>query len=201
MSEAPSPAAWITCLDVDYRPASVVAAAVSFLRWTDAAAAHEVVHTAAEPPAEYEPGQFYRRELPHLLAVLGLLPAPPRLILVDGFVWLADQPDGTAGPGLGAHLHAALAAASRAPGAPGVPGAPGGLGGLGGPIPVVGVAKRPYRLANRAVPVLRGESQLPLWVTAVGLPLDEAVAAVAAMHGEHRIPTLLRRVDRLARDS
>jgi deoxyribonuclease V len=193
MSEAPSSAAWITCLDVDYRPASVVAAAVSFLRWTDAAAAHEVVHTAAEPPAEYEPGQFYRRELPHLLAVLGLLPAPPRLILVDGFVWLADQPDGTAGPGLGAHLHAALSAAlSAAPGAPGAP---------GGPIPVVGVAKRPYRLANRAVPVLRGESQLPLWVTAVGLPLDEAVAAVTAMHGEHRIPTLLRRVDRLARDS
>ena len=182
MREGSSPTSWITCLDVDYRPASSVAAAVSVQHWTDATAAHEVVHTAAEPPAEYEPGQFYRRELPHLLAVLGLLPAPPRLIVVDGFVWLADQADGTAGPGLGAHLHQALAS-------------------LGGPIPIVGVAKRPYRLANRAVPVLRGESQVPLWVTAAGIPLDEAVAAVAAMHGEHRIPTLLRRVDRLARDS
>lgn len=179
MREGPSPPPWITCLDVDYRPASSVAAAVSFSQWADATAAHEVVHTAAEPPAEYEPGQFYRRELPHLLAVLALLPAPPRLIVVDGFVWLADQADGGAGPGLGAHLHAALGAA----------------------IPVVGVAKRPYRLANRAAPVLRGESQVPLWVTAVGLSLDEAVAAVASMHGEHRIPTLLRRVDRLARDS
>jgi deoxyribonuclease V len=173
------PTSWITCLDVDYRPASSVAAAVSLQQWMDAASAHEIVHTTADPPAEYEPGQFYRRELPHLLAVLGLLPAPPRLIVVDGFVWLADAADGTAGPGLGAHLHAAL----------------------GRVVPIVGVAKRPYRLANRAVPLLRGESQVPLWVTSVGIPLDDAIASVASMHGEHRIPTLLRRVDRLARDS
>ncbi len=164
----------LVCLDVDYRDTTAVTAAVTFERWTDAAAAHEVIHRSAEPPAEYQPGQFYRRELPHLLAVLALLSAPPQLIVVDGFVWLDGET-----LGLGAHLHAAL----------------------GGAIAVVGVAKRPYRLANRAEPVLRGDSQLPLWVTAVGTPLDEAVAAVRGMHGEHRLPTLLKRVDRLARDS
>jgi deoxyribonuclease V len=167
-------AAVLVCLDVDYRPAAAVAAAVAFLEWTDASAAHEVVHRSAEPPADYQPGQFYRRELPHLQAVLALLPEAPRIVVVDGFVWLEGET-----PGLGAHLHQAL----------------------GGGVAVVGVAKRPYRLANQAVPVLRGESQVALWVTAVGIAVEEAADAVRGMHGEHRMPTLLKRVDRLARDS
>lgn len=183
----------IICLDVDYRASSSVAAAVVFHDWSDAASSHEVVHRADAPPADYQPGQFYLRELPHLLAVLELATRswsePPRLLLVDGFVWLEDAPAAPASdegalptPGLGAHLHRALADRGHA-------------------VPVIGVAKRPYRLANRAVPVVRGQSAAPLWVTAVGVSVEEAAAAVAAMHGEHRLPTLLKRVDRLARDS
>lgn len=184
----------LVCLDVDYRAASSVAAAVAFPAWDSATSALEAVHVTAAPPADYQPGQFYLRELPHLLAVLDRLAertgpgAPPRLLLVDGFVWLADQAAAASehgvrpGPGLGAHLHQALASRGQA-------------------VPIIGVAKRPYRLANRAVPVLRGASAAPLWITATGISVEEAAAAVAAMHGEHRIPTMLKRVDRLARDS
>lgn len=120
------------------------------------------------------PGAFFRRELPHVLAVLGLLPAPPAVVLIDGHVWLAHG-----APGLGAHLFEALA----------------------GQVPVVGAAKRPFRDADRAVPVLRGGSQLPLYVTAAGMDPDAAAAHVGAMHGAHRLPTLLKQVDSLCRDA
>ena len=123
--------------------------------------------------AEYAPGQFYLRELPCLLAVIDRLDALPRTIVVDGYVFLGPER-----PGLGAHLYDALA----------------------GNVPVVGVAKRPFRDAF-AVPVRRGESARPLYVTAIGLAVGEAAAHVRAMHGEHRIPTLLRRVDALSRHS
>lgn len=162
------------CLDVDYRASACAAAGLLFQRWTDEVAVTELTNVHPEPPAEYEPGQFYLRELPHLLRLLARLPAQPSLVLVDGFVFLEDER-----PGLGAHLYRAL----------------------GERVPVIGVAKRPYRRATAAVPVLRGQSQVPLWVSAVGTPLDQATAALASMHGDHRIPTLLRRVDRLARDA
>lgn len=162
------------CLDVDYRATACAAAALLFRRWTDEAAEGERTHVHPEPPADYEPGHFYLRELPHLLRILSLLPSEPSLILVDGFAFLEG-----AAPGLGAHLHRAL----------------------GERVPVIGVAKRPYRKATAAVPVLRGESRVPLWVSAAGYPVEAAAAALASMHGDHRIPTLLRRVDRLARDA
>lgn len=162
------------CLDVDYRTTASAAAALAFHHWTDAVAAIERTHLHPAPPAAYEPGQFFLRELPHLLRILALLPAEPSLLLVDGFVFLEGE-----APGLGAHLHRAL----------------------GERVPVVGIAKRPYRKATSAVPVLRGESLVPLWVSAVGTPVAEAAAGLASMHGAHRIPTLLRRVDRLARDA
>ncbi len=164
----------LCCLDVDYRPTACAAAAVLFADWRDEVAQREVTHVHPAPPADYQAGQFFRRELPHLERLLALLAEPPSLIVVDGFVWLdADR------PGLGAHLHRAL----------------------GERIPVIGVAKRPYRQATSALPVLRGHSAVPLWVSSVGVDAAAAAAAIASMHGDHRVPTLLRRVDRLARDA
>ncbi|MBY0232504.1 MAG: endonuclease V [Gemmataceae bacterium] len=144
------------CLDVDYRDEGAVAACVAFSAWADAAPALEVVERIAAV-AEYEPGAFYKRELPCLLAVLARLPAPPSLVVVDGFVWLEDE----SRPGLGARLFDAL----------------------GGTVPVVG-----------------GESATrPLWVTAAGMDAKEAAEAVKGMHGPHRLPTLIKRVDVLCR--
>lgn len=161
------------CVDVDYRERAVVAACVGFAGWGAPSPLLERTVVTPGAAADYEPGAFYRRELPYLLAVLATLPEPPELVVIDGFVWL-----GAERPGLGAHLHAALAGQSA----------------------VVGVAKRPYHGAL-ALPVQRGQSEQPLYVDAIGVPLGEATAGVRAMHGPHRIPTLLKRVDRLSRDT
>lgn len=64
-------------------------------------------------------------------------------------------------------------------------------------LPVVGVAKTRFRAAT-AVEVYRGQSTRPLYVTSTG-GAAEAAAAIRSMHGEHRFPTLLKRVDQLAR--
>ncbi|WP_394824655.1 endonuclease V [Pendulispora albinea] len=160
------------CVDVDYRDDCVVAACVGFHAWTDDQAAFETKIRSESAAAAYEPGQFYRREMPYVLGLLERLDARPAIIVVDGYVTL-DQGK----PGFGAHLHQALS----------------------GRCAVVGVAKRPFRNATSAVAVLRGTSHQPLFVDAIGVPLDEAVDGVRAMHGAHRVPTLLKRVDRLSR--
>jgi deoxyribonuclease V len=164
----------IVCVDVDYRATEVVAACVGLHDWPDAAPAFEAVTRTEGAPPAYESGAFYRRELPYLVAALGALPAPPRLIVVDGYVWLAPGR-----PGLGAHLHSAL----------------------GGGIEIVGVAKRNFAGASTAIPILRGTSRHPLFVTATHADVAAVAESVRTMHGDHRIPTLLKRVDRLARDA
>ena len=164
----------IVCLDVDYRAASVVTACVGFTAWTDATAVREHVVRSAEPAAAYAPGRFYERELPYLRAALASLGAafgaPVELAIVDGYVWLAPGR-----PGLGAHLHAAIG------------------------VPVVGIAKTSFAESD-AIPVVRGTSARPLFVTAAGIDPDEAARHVAEMHGPFRIPTLIKRADTLARD-
>src|SRR4051794_3003946 len=164
----------IVCVDVDYRATEAVTACIGFHDWADAAPAFEAVAGTEGAPPEYESGAFYRRELPYLVAALATLPASPHTVVVDGYVWLAPER-----PGLGAHLHAAL----------------------GGGIEIVGVAKRNFAGAVTAIPILRGASQQPLFITATHADVPAIARSVQAMHGAHRIPTLLKRVDRLARDA
>lgn len=76
-------------------------------------------------------------------------------------------------PGLGAHLHDAV-------------------GGI-----VIGVAKT--RFGDAGLPLLRGASKTPLYVTAAGMDAAEAAAHIKEMHGASRIPTMLKRADSLAR--
>jgi deoxyribonuclease V len=163
----------IACVDVDYRADHAVAACVLFRDWLDAAAADEWTQRIA-PVAPYQPGQFYRRELPCLLAVLAPRFAEMQTVVVDGYVWLRDERS----PGLGAHLYEAL----------------------GRKVSVIGVAKSCFQSAGAAKPVLRGGSKRPLFVTAAGLDLLTAAACVRRMHGDYRIPTLLRRVDHCCRN-
>lgn len=118
----------------------------------------------------YEPGAFYRRELPPIRAVLAGLRGL-RLLLIDGYVDL--DPDGRMG--LGAHAHAEFGVA------------------------VIGVAKTRFAAATHAVPVLRGRSARPLFVTSAGLPPGEAADLVRRMPGRFRVPDPLRRADALAR--
>jgi len=68
-------------------------------------------------------------------------------------------------------------------------------------LPVIGIAKTEFAGAVHAVPVLRGISQRPLYVTAAGIDPRQAAARILAMAGPHRLPTMLKRVDRLCRDT
>lgn len=163
----------IVAVDADYRESHSIVACVAFRAWADAESAYERVVRVPGAPAPYQPGKFYLRELPCLLAGIRVLDALPRVIVVDGYVRLSRTK-----PGLGAHLHDALF----------------------GKVAVIGVAKTEFHGAPAAT-VLRGESKKPLFVTAAGMSLEEATEAVRSMHGEHRLPTLLARADRLCREA
>ena len=163
------------CIDVDYRDDHAIAAGVLFRDWAEETPAREIVERidGVEP---YIPGQFFRRELPCLLALLARVGEPIDLVVIDGYVWLADE----AHPGLGGHLYEAL----------------------GRTTPVVGVAKTCFRSATLAVAVKRGaEATRALFVTAAGVGVEEAARHVGAMHGSHRVPTLLKRVDSACRQA
>ena len=161
----------IIATDVKYDEEAGTARAVAgaFASWDSAQLAAEYV-AEVEDVAEYIPGQFYLRELPCLRAVLAIVAEPVDVIVVDGHVWLGSE------PGLGHHLWADL----------------------GGEVPVIGVAKRRFHTGG-AAEVCRGGSTRPLYVSAVGVPLEEAVEKVRGMHGEFRLPTLLKRVDDITR--
>ena len=120
--------------------------------------------------AAYQPGSFYKRELPPLRAVLAGLD-DVGLLVIDGYVDL----DPAGRPGLGAHVHEEFG------------------------IPVIGVAKTRFASATHAVPVLRGTAARPLYVTAAGIPAADAAELIRAMAGKFRFPDALRRVDALAR--
>jgi len=164
----------LAALDVDYREdGTAVAAVVLFGAW-DAPAPDAEIAVRVQQVAAYEPGAFYKRELPCLLAALAeVVESEIEVVVVDGHVWL-----GEGRPGLGAHLYEALEGAAS----------------------VIGVAKNAFTGAP-AQEVLRGDSTRPLFVTAVGIEPEVAAQHVRDMAGEHRLPTLLKRVDRLARDS
>lgn len=162
----------MACLDVSYHGLEANAAAVLFHSWGDSVGRREIVARVA-PVAEYRPGQFYRRELPCLLALLELVKEPVELLIVDGYVWLGKE----SRPGLGAHLYEAQGSTTA----------------------VIGVAKSGFAGATGAIPVLRGRSRRPLQVTAAGLDARVAANYIETMHGEHRIPTLLKRADQLSR--
>jgi deoxyribonuclease V len=138
----------------------------------DAIFAHVVAERTAvvRGVPPYRPGEFYLRELPPLRAVLDEL-SGLGLLVVDGYADL--DPDGR--PGLGARAHVEFG------------------------IPVIGVAKSRFRTAIHAVPVVRGVSLRPLFVTAAGMPSVDAADLVRRMAGRYRLPDALRRADTLAR--
>ncbi len=154
-------------------------AAVQFKHWTDSTALACTV-SRCEQVGQYQPGSFYLRELPSLLKAIQGLSLLPDLLVIDGYVQLGQQ------PGLGWHLYQALEQRC----------------------PIIGVAKNPFQLESESglepagIAIQRGGSHRPLYVTAIGID-DPTHAAnwVKSMHGNFRIPTLLKLADRLARDS
>jgi deoxyribonuclease V len=162
----------IACTDVYYRATQAIAGCLLFRDWPDDRSYLELTDRV-EKPAAYEPGRFYRRELPALLSVVERLPDRPNVIVIDGYVWLGQE----SYPGLGAYLYQAL----------------------GGTSAVIGVTKTLFKEGPAVRGIRRGTSVRPLYVTAAGMDLNEAAERVVQMHGKFRIPTLLKKVDRLCR--
>jgi deoxyribonuclease V len=162
----------IACTDVHYTNTHAIAACILFRDWSDTYPDLAITERV-EDPAPYEPGQFYRRELPALLSVISKLTVRPEVIIIDGYAWLGDWDHS----GLGAHLHKAL----------------------GGRVAVIGVAKKLFLRGPAVQTIRRGTSARPLYVSAAGMDLDDAAARIVELHGEFRVPTLLKRVDRLCR--
>jgi deoxyribonuclease V len=164
----------IACLDVAYGEDAAAVAAVLIRDWQAHSAEGILVRRLGERPADYKPGAFFERELPLLLSAIEDIEEPLAAIVVDGYVWLGANHQ----PGLGAHLYTALRQK----------------------IQVIGVAKNRYRQDTWSLPIQRGASRRPLFVTAVGIEPVHAAGHVRAMHGAHRIPTILALADSVARD-
>lgn len=162
----------LACTDVYYGQSQAIAACVLFRDWRDDHASLELTERV-QNPAPYEPGRFYRRELPGLLSVIERAPQRPGVIVIDGYVWLGDEFH----PGLGAYLYDALGRTAA----------------------VIGVAKTLFQKGPEVRAIKRGASLRPLYVTAAGIDLSDAAERVVDLHGEFRIPTLLKKVDRLCR--
>src|SRR5580658_3617539 len=160
------------CAAVDVHYLGTGGARAAAVLAADAAFAQVLAeHTAVVARVSpYRPGEFYLRELPPLHAVLDDL-VGVGLLVIDGYADL----DPAGRPGLGAHAHAEFG------------------------IPVIGVAKSRFRTATHAVPVVRGSSARPLFVTSCGLPAADAADLVRRMAGRYRLPDALRRADTLAR--
>jgi deoxyribonuclease V len=125
---------------------------------------------------EYIPGAFYRRELPCIVSLLTKIGLNDiEAIVVDSFVYLDDEKKF----GLGAHLYEKLNKV----------------------IPVIGVAKTNFAtVEEHKMGLWRGESKKPLYISAIGLELEDAFQKIESMHGEFRIPTLLKELDRLTKE-
>jgi len=162
----------ILAVDVQYSENHATVAGVVFEDWQDATPEMELASTV-EGIADYQPGQFYKRELPCILKLIEENELELECIVVDGFVYLDDS--GKAG--LGKHLFDAL----------------------NGKVPVIGVAKKLFKGIGSQHEVYRGTSNKPLYVTAAGINVNQAKEYIRSMHGKYRLPTLLKRVDQVCR--
>jgi deoxyinosine 3'endonuclease (endonuclease V) len=159
-------------LDVRYEGGRAAVAGVEFEHWSDRQP-HDLTTATVPTPSEYFPGKLYKRELPCLLTLLRGKRTLFKTIIIDGYVHLQPPFE----KGLGAYLADALPY----------------------PAAIVGVAKTAFKRADRFVPVYRGCSRKPLYVSSWGLPLREAARQVERMDGKFRLPTLIKLADQLSR--
>lgn len=165
----------ILAFDTYYFDGKAKTVCLEFTEWNQSE--NFKVHTEIiDNVEEYIPGEFYKRELPCILSLLNKMDLTNlEVIIVDGFVYLDDEKK----YGLGGHLYEKL----------------------NKEIPIIGVAKTNFASIEKdKKSLIRGESAKPLYVTAIGIELEEAFKKVESMAGEFRMPTLLREMDRLTKE-
>jgi len=158
-------------VDVQYSQDIAFVAGVLFSDWLSTTPASEYL-TKVSDVEEYEPGSFYKRELPCILKLLAEYELEPETIIVDGYVYL----DNSGKAGLGKRLYDALK----------------------GNVEIIGVAKKAFISIGSECEIYRGCSAKPLYVTSTS-DLGIAKNNVVKMYGENRMPVLLKRADQLCR--
>ena len=162
----------IYILDVQYNgDLNGLVACIGIKDWNDTSASYSKTHFI-EQIEPYQSGSFYKRELPCLLEALKDLD-DIEYVVIDGYVWLGEESRN----GLGMYLYNALDKA----------------------VPIIGVAKNPFPKTPKRCEILRGESQKPLFVTSIGIDLEESKQYIQNMYGRYRIPKILKEVDSLCR--
>lgn len=143
---------------------------ILFEKWEDQSPKETVIEYL-DDIAPYEPGSFYKRELPCILKLLSSIdPNILQTIIIDGYVYLNDDNK----YGLGAYLYDSLEQKT----------------------PIIGVAKTPFHDNKKnVVEVFRGASKNPLYISAIGMDVNLASEFVIKMHGDFRFPSLLKTLD------
>lgn len=160
----------IAAIDVHYSDDNIATAgAIVFSGYKDTKE-YRAYKTDIPEAEDYVPGQFYRRELPGLIAVIRMIEEEIDTVIIDGYVDLGEE------PGLGRYLWKSLDGNKR----------------------VIGVAKEYFR-GSYPVKIFRGKSRKPLYITSAGIEQTVAAGLIEGMHGKFRLPTLLKKADSLSR--
>ena len=157
-------------VDVDYRDDFASAAGILIQDWSSTECA--VLTTKITQVNPYEPGMFYKRELPCIMEILKHVNVKLGCIVVDGYVYLGDETH----PGLGARLYEATQ------------------------IPVIGVGKTFFAGTLDNTKVMRNNAK-PLYVTSIGGDHEAAKSCIKSMAGDFRIPGMLKFADHVCRDA
>ena len=164
----------ILAFDTYYFDNKAKTACVAFSNWEEATPIH-VFEETLKDIAPYVPGEFYKRELPCILSLLNQIDVPISTIIIDGFVFLDDNNK----LGLGGHLYNAIK----------------------NTIPIIGVAKTNFAtIEKNKAAILRGKSTKPLFITSIGIDKEMAAEHIGSMHGDFRLPSILKLVDFYSRE-
>lgn len=159
----------IACFDVYYYETYAKACCIVFNENQQMISQYSVI---VEDIEDYEPGNFYKRELPCILKTLEIIKENIDLIITDSFVFTGENKKG-----LGAHLYDSL----------------------DNKIPIIGVAKTFFLNAANYAEVYRGDSNKPLYVSSIGIDLDYSADFIKNLKGKFRMPDVLTEVDKLSR--
>jgi len=162
----------ILAVDVHYSVNRASIAGIMFHSW-EAPKPVKIYYGNLTNVKDYESRKFYKRELPCILKLIKANNLKPDIILIDGYVYL----DGFLKPGLGKYLYDSLKQATS----------------------IIGIAKNPLKSIGSEYQIYRGSSRKPLYITVVGISLDQAKENILKMYGKYRIPYLLKQVDQLCK--
>ena len=164
----------ILAFDTYYYNDKAKTVCIQFEKWT-AASPDKIYSEILEGIEDYIPGEFYKRELPCILSLLRQIDLNEiEAIVIDGYVYLDDEMK----LGLGGYLYNALLRK----------------------VPVIGVAKSNFNTLHKLkIPVLRGNSNNPLFITSIGIEVTTAAQNIRLMNGFFRMPTLLKTMDTLTK--